>query len=388
MEKSNRYIDYCTGCGLCESELGIKFSINEKGYSVPNLSEKDFEFCEKVCPCGGKNISSSTPWGDSNGIYYAWSNDAAVRKLASSGGVITSLCIYLIENHIVDGIIQTRACISPVYETETIVSSNVKEIKSCMGSRYSISRPIKDIHSLIQPGKRYAFVGKPCDVAALRAYMNINETIKKSIVYLFSFFCAGMPSVNAQKELMAALNVNENDCKCLQYRGNGWPGYATAICNNNISSSITYDESWGKILGRDVRRICRFCFDGIGLSADISCGDAWYLGDDGKPDFSEGNGRNVVFLRSEKGKEIFERCLRECVLCGERQTEKDLKYIQKYQYERRTTMIAKIAALYMERKTIPSYSYRTMIKLARRSSLRRQLSIFKGTLERCKSGKI
>ena len=248
----------------------------------------------------------------------------------------------------------------------------------------SDERHKKQLHQ----GKHYAFVGKPCDVAALRSYTEMYSELKESIKYMFSFFCAGMPSTAAQHQLLSSLGVNEDDCSGLNYRGNGWPGYATARCKDGSVRQMTYDESWGKILGRDVRRICRFCFDGIGLSADISCGDAWYKGKDNKPDFRENNGRNVVFLRTKSGQEVFEECLNSGEITGGKHMEDELQFIQKYQFDRRNTMISRIAALRICRKPYPLYSFANMKELAKNASLRLHLSILKGTIQRCRTGKI
>ena len=89
--------------------------------------------------------------------------------------------------------------------------------------------------------------------------------------------------------------------KSLRYRGDGWPGYATATQYDGKVFKMDYNTSWGQILGRDIMKMCRFCLDGIGEMADISCCDAWYLTNDNKPDFSEADGRNAVFCRSKLG---------------------------------------------------------------------------------------
>ena len=122
-------------------------------------------------------------------------------------------------------------------------------------------------------------------------------------------------------------------CISLRYRGNGWPGYATVQKIDGKCNKISYNESWSKILGRDVRKSCRFCIDGIGSLADISCGDAWYLLKNNKPDFSEHKGRNIVFSRTRKG----ETLLNDAVQGGFIHTEEykelnNLKLIQKYQF--------------------------------------------------------
>lgn len=115
--------------------------------------------------------------------------------------------------------------------------------------------------------------------------MVIKPQLKETIPYLFSFFCMGLPSESAQIKLLKKLECKE--CKSLDYRGNGWPGFATAIDKDSKVHQITYDESWGEILGRDLMPVCKFCIDGIGEMADIACGDAWYLTSENTPDFSE-----------------------------------------------------------------------------------------------------
>ena len=60
-----------------------------------------------------------------------------------------------------------------------------------MGSRYSISSPLANIKELIKDGEKYAFIGKPCDVLALRNYSKINSDMDKAIIFYLSFFLRG-----------------------------------------------------------------------------------------------------------------------------------------------------------------------------------------------------
>lgn len=57
-----------------------------------------------------------------------------------------------------------------------------------------------EIKNLVETGKKYAFVGKPCDVSALRMLqVRKIEPWTEQITYMFSFFCAGQPSEDANK---------------------------------------------------------------------------------------------------------------------------------------------------------------------------------------------
>ncbi len=391
-EKINTYKKMCSGCGLC-AEQGVKFHEDEKGFSVPELQDENLEFCKQVCPASkvaAKKTEATSIWGHAESVFLGFSKNDEIRFKASSGGVTTSIAIYLLENKLVDGILQCGVCEDDPFNVQLCCNTDVEEVKKCMGSRYITSSPLLNIFDLIEPGKKYAFIGKPCDVIALNNYREKNAILKESIVYLLSFFCAGIPSKTINKSLVEKMGCKLSDLCKLVYRGNGWPGYAIATDNSGKEYSMTYNDSWGKVLGRDVRTYCRFCLDGVGEQADISCGDAWYITKDNKPDFSEHQGRNVVFARTKKGEQL----LKDIAAYGAIELiqydnyMEELSIIQVYQKLRRTTVKGKIMALRMTNKPYPTWDRSTINKLSRFGGLRKNLSMFKGTVSRIKEGKI
>lgn len=50
---------------------------------------------------------------------------------------------------------------------------------------------------------------------------------------------------------------------------------------------MSYNESWGNILGKYLQKRCKICPDGIGEFADIVCADAWHGDKSGYPNFEE-----------------------------------------------------------------------------------------------------
>lgn len=387
--------EYCTGCGLCKSACAMEFRIDSKGFKIPQIeTERQEEFCKNVCMVTGRpsdQFSVDNVWGNSKSVFLGWSGDERIRLHASSGGVLTSLCCYLLDMGLVDGIIQTMSDTNIPYGTKTVISKSVDQVKQCMGSRYATSSPLENILDILKKEETYAFVGKPCDVAILRTYLNQHREYQEKIKYMLSFFCAGQPSEKAQLKLLQQLGCNNlKECKSLQYRGNGWPGFATAIKCDGTKSTMSYNESWGKILGRDVRKCCRVCLDGIGELADIACGDAWYLSSDGKPDFSEGIGRNVIFARTESGNMLLKEALEQeyIVLQDYGNYVDELKKIQKYQFDRRVTMQTMITAMKLAKKNVPCYNKKVLRELSRNASFIKKIKRFIGTFKRIKQGKI
>lgn len=362
--------EYCSSCGLCASVFDSPLEKDSKGYFHPNLDKMSTEEANnvaKVCPATShyeKDLDGSM-WGKYYNVYLGNSKDKSIQYKASSGGILTSVAMYLLDFKKVDGVIHTAVQEGSPYQTETVLSTTSQELISRSGSRYAISSPLLTIKQYLDSDKKYCFIGKPCDVVVLRNYLKMHPEYSEKIPYMLSFFCAGLPSNDAQKKLIHELGFHENEVETLRYRGNGWPGYAKAIAVDGAENELDYNKSWGNILGRDIMKICRFCLDGIGELADISCGDAWYLNEDGSPDFSEHDGRNVIFARNENGDSLL-RDAYENGFIEVRQYENidELNNSQYHQYSRRATMLGQISGMRIMRKSVPLYDRNLLIKYA------------------------
>lgn len=378
--------EYCIGCGLCKSEQSVEVSTEKNGYLKPQFEETDGmeKFLRNVCPVNGMARVEGTGdvWGESKGVFAAHATDDGIRKKASSGGVLTALAIFLLEKNYVDAIIQVTVDEKVPTETQCQVSTTREEVLACCGSRYSISSPWISLSQIVDEGKKYAAIGKPCDIMALRRMKEYSHKYD-NILYLLSFFCAGLPSKQANERLLKELGCDKENCKSLTYRGNGWPGYATAIDNNDKEYVMEYSKAWGGILGRDVHPFCKVCMDGIGLAADISCGDGWYVTRDQTPDFTERDGRNIVFVRTGIGEKIYKDAVKYgAIESADWEEIGHLEIIQKYQFTRRTTMKDKICAYKLFFKTVPYYDKRMLKKLSQKGNYKERLRIFLGTVKR------
>ena len=380
--------EFCCGCMLCSSVDKATLTKDAKGFYHPQSGDE--EFLKSVCPCYGNQLAqmdSSQIWGKHIAAYYGWSSNNEVRYKASSGGILTEIASYLLETKKVDYIIQTGADLDEQTKTVTRISATADEVKNCCGSRYAISHPL-DVIGKLDLSKKYAFIGKPCDVTALRNYIKIKPKVGESIKYILSFYCAGLPSEKAQEELLRQLNVSKADLRQLQYRGDGWPGYATAIDTNGESHSMDYNSSWGKILGRDVMKVCRFCLDGVGELADIACGDAWYLTADNKPNFTEADGRNIVFARTQCGDDLLKEISAKGLIELQSANLNELRYSQTFQLERRASMAAKLLALKIMCHPAPKYNKSALKLYKKELPFNRRTKLFLGTIKRIIKGKI
>ena len=126
---------------------------------------------------------------------------------------------------------------------------------------------------------------------------------------------------------------------------------------------MSYSESWGEHLGRDVQWRCRLCVDGTGAHADVSVGDFWETDDRGFPLFSEADGRSVAIARTERG----ERLLRDASEAGYvalRPVDPDaVAAIQPLQTDRKLTLAARLIGRRLAGRSVPRYSGYGLVRL-------------------------
>ncbi len=392
MKKDKMYRDYCTGCGLCKSFLGVEFEIEKDGFTKPIFEQEGvLEFCENVCPASGKHVlkQDDTTWGKYIHVYKGFSANQEVRYKASSGGMITSIAMYLLQEKMVDGIVQIGENDSNPFLTESFVSTSVEEIMERCGSRYVLSSTLENIIQVFLRGGKYAVIGRPCEIIALKNFLELNPQYNSQVYCTISFFCAGSPSVNASIKLAKELGVEMNDVKRIRYRGFGWPGRATVYDKNGSEASMNYIDSWMNILGRDIRKICKFCTDGVGEFADISCGDLWKT-KDCKPIFDETDGENIIFTRSEIGENILNGAykMKYIEISDYEMDISDLTYIQPNHANRKRILYPKMLGLKLTGQMIPQYNMLGLKKYSKNLSFFSKSRITIGTIRRVLQGRI
>lgn len=381
----------CAGCGACSRVSDkVVMEVSGRGFYRPRLEEaldqRENKIFGTVCP-GISIIKPNTQtedslfWGAVLECCDVQATDSDILQNSSSGGGVTALANHLLGLGFIDGVIHTCPAENNI-DTVTVVSRCKEDLMKAMGSRYCPSSPLNNIKNIIEENKRYIFIGKPCDVVALRSLMAVYDDLKESITLLVSFFCAGVPSQNATKELVRKMGVDENNLVKLRYRGDGWPGYAIASDLSGNTGKLSYQDSWGKVLNKDLQSRCRICIDGIGEGADIVFGDAWETDSKGYPTFNERVGRSLALARTDVGV----RMLASCVDSGSlKRFERDintLDKLQNYQLERRGSVASRKLAFFILGMPTTSYIRYPLIKLLMSIGLRKNIKYFVGTLKR------
>ena len=393
MYKKVKYIvskQACLGCGLClKSGTKSSMKLYNDGYYHPSEDASIDEQMQKYCP--GYGIKQTRKkYKETEYIYgpivapviTGHITDEDINYKASSGGVITGLLITLLRNKLVDAVLQVRQSKKDPTLSEPFLSTSEEEVIECMGSRYAPCSLFEHLDEYLATNKRLAVVGKPCDIAALKAYMKIYPQKTKNIIYTFSMMCMGLPSHNATKELIRFLGAENKHIINLRYRGYGWPGKAMIETSDGNIKECTYIQSWGAILGRDTLFRCKLCPNGFGEFADISCGDAWYCKNDEPVFNNKEKGRSFIFMRTESGKKLVEKAIESHIITTDSYNLNEMYLIQKSQYQRKTNLLGR----YLIYKMLINPSFKIkgfyLMKLAKISGIEMFIKDARGFLGR------
>lgn len=388
--------DLCNGCGLCASLFYAKVSmcINPEGFLRPiqheELESKEETLFAKSCP--GINVEQkrlqnhnyNTIWGPIKNLLVGHATDEEVRFRGSSGGGISGFAQYLLSEKIVDFVLHTGASQYSPLHNDTTRSLNRSDIIHKAGSRYSPSSPLIEIKKYLAEDRKFAFVGKPCDIVGLKNYLHECPQHKDKVVVFISFMCAGIPSINGTKEILNRFNVNINDVKSIQYRGEGWPGKFKVVDRKNNEHKISYNESWGTVLNRHLQFRCKICPDGTGEFADVTFADAWEESENGYPSFEEKAGESLIITRTTVGQRLIKEAIgKNFLVIQERRIDPNvLEKIQPYQAERKKAIIPRLIAMRLMQRQIPIYNWQVLFQSTKKLSLLKISKNFAGMVKR------
>lgn len=367
----------CSGCGACALlDAGLRMDLDNEGYlrpfrhrpAEPTGRQSDtVKAFDRACP--GMRVQAQRPPGSRRDAqlgpvvqaWEAWASDPETRHKGSSGGTLTALSAWLLQAGHSALVIGAQGNPQNARRTVTVRITSREEALAASGSRYA---PVSNAAHREALAPDTAFVGKPCEVSALRALSTGNRDDAESPI-LLSFFCAGTPSQNSTGQLAEKLGVSEGDgIVDLRYRGNGWPGEFSITRTDGSIQTASYADSWGKYLGPSTQWRCKICPDGIGESADITAGDFWRTDAQGYPLFADQAGISALIARTERGRDLVLEAAAAGILTLVPLDLKALIKVQPLQRKRRSTLFARLAGVVAAGGRIPHFAGFGLFRMA------------------------
>ena len=313
----------CTGCGTCAAicpKDAIKLVINPaKGIYIPRINETKCSqcgICFEVCP--GHSIDfkqlntdifakqqGDILLGNYFKCYTGYSTDYDIRYNSASGGLVTQLLIFALEEKIIDGALVTRMKKDNPLEPEPFIARTREEIIEASKSKYCpvpANIALKEILDS-KEGEKFAVVGLPCHIQGIRKAEQINKKLKESIVLHLGLFCNHGVNFTGTQLFLEKSGVKKEDVAKFNYRGQGWPGNTLIELINGSKKANHFFNYWTypSLYFFTVER-CFFCSDALCELADISFGDAWL------PEFSVDKiGSSIVISRNKVSEELLRR---------------------------------------------------------------------------------
>lgn len=311
----------CTGCGACYSacQRGGVSLVNIESVGIrPRFDSSRCASCTEclsICPgytvdseqikgVPSKQTEADHEFGPALAIWEGYAADPEIRHKASSGGILSALALYCLEQEDMAFVLHTGMNEAEPWMNQTVQSRTRQDLLSRTGSRYAPASPCEGLAAVEQSDRSCVFIGKPCDTTAAMALRRQRPELDQKLGLVLTFFCAGTPSTKGTLNLINELAFSTSDVGEVRYRGVGWPGRFRVHSKDRIrEGSLSYEESWGQLTRYRPFR-CNICPDGLGRVADISCGDAW----EGYGDSTD-SGRSIVIVRTLRGQEILHRAI-------------------------------------------------------------------------------
>ncbi len=357
----------CIGCGLCQSILGkekISIEMTDKGRLEPReinpLSNEDLDKVKKICPgvivegLPKKEVSNDskfdTLWGYYNSLFYAWSTDEQIRFQSSTGGLLNGLSLYLLESKKVDFILHTAGDPEQPMRSIPRFSYTKQELLSCESrSRYGPASPLSKFNEALDTKKNFAFVGKPCDISAIRQLSKTDERVNKQCKFLLTLVCGGSTEFTKSQDFIKSFNVKEEELETFRYRGFGNPGRMYIKTKDGREHDREYNSFWGEESTWRVHFRCKICPDAIGESADIAALDTWRGGSPKEED----EGYNAAIVRTQKGNDLLKEAIKAgYIQKGSNLTIADINDFQPHQVSKKKAVYAR--HLGMKKNNLPT----------------------------------
>ena len=279
---------------------------DEEGFLVPvidKLSCIGCNACVRACPHTAKNFSGE----EKNVKAYAAicrEQKGAIRRQSSSGGLFWCFAqAVLKKGGIVAGVKMSENGVCAYHS----VVDNENDLAALLGSKYvqSDKREIfRSVKEYLRRGRIVLFSGTPCEVAGLVNY--IPMPLRKNL-YTVDLICHGVPSPMIWERYLAEQNMAVQGV-FFRDKTFGWKNFSLHL---QAEEKDLYEKVGDNLYMRGflehlyLRESCYNCrYKGLDRVADITLGDFWRV-QDFLPEYDDDQGTSLLFIYSEKGKELF-----------------------------------------------------------------------------------
>jgi coenzyme F420 hydrogenase subunit beta len=307
----------CNRCGGCVSFCSAdRIGALEMGKDgLPRYANREHclecGICYLVCPQTHhlkeevrEKFGWSEPIGLCQDVLSARATDPEVQKVATDGGVVTGLLLFMLESGMIDGAIVSER--TGLFDRRAVVATSRDGLLSAAGSHWA------ETSHLAQVGTEYstyvsiiptirelapksviklAVVGTPCQIEAIRKMQVLRILPADVVTFTVGLFCMQSFALNElmEKDFARKHQVNMNDVARVNIKDD-----FMLKLKSGITLHIPLEE-----VETIARPACLACTDFANEYADVSVGGL------GSPD-----GFTTTLIRTIGGKRVFTEAVR------------------------------------------------------------------------------
>jgi coenzyme F420 hydrogenase subunit beta len=309
----------CNRCGSCVGLSGgkIVFENKEERYLPQIIESLDAETMQTILQaCSGKAFDfpgnrghffgNETPSHIYTGAYreisIGFCTDPAIRLNAASGGIITSMLVYLLRTGEIDGAVVLGMSKEKPWLTQPYIATTETEILASAQSKYIISSINEILPEIGEFKGKLAYVGLPGQVQSIRALQRIDHPWVRNIKYVFGPFYGNTLHFSSVRSFMRSYGEHDyTQIQKLYFRHGEWPGnMRVELASGRVLQLKKFHANY--LIPFHIVKNSLICTDLTNEFTDVSGGDAW------APVYEErGKGFSMIIARSEKGEALLQK---------------------------------------------------------------------------------
>ncbi len=299
----------CTGCSACESicpKQCITMTEDREGFDYPLVDSEmcvNCHLCEKICP-----VNRQINHQFDNYTVCIQNNDEIIRSKSSAGGSIGAIYSIVFDQHgIVFGVGFDEGNVARFMSAENMEECFSKKLLASKYVAAELDGVFSKVKTELESGRLVCFVGLPCQVAGLNAYLDH----KPDNLWLIDLVCYGVPSRKLYRKYLQFLELTYKE-KILDVRfrdksfGYSAPTMCIELKNGKVKSQNCAVKSYLRCFFNDIssRPSCYECpFKSVDRISDITIGDMRSVYKF-VPDMDDDLGTTVVYVHSARGERI------------------------------------------------------------------------------------
>lgn len=311
----------CHRCGSC---VGVcpagTFATDPDGYPRVVADCIHCNICVRCCsghtvdyPALGESLygpagySFGSLMGPVRAAHIGCAAEPEVRRLGSSGGLVTGLLLHLLKSGMIRGALVAVEDPADPSLGKGIIARTPAQIREAAQSRYTTTPSFAALFEIRDEPGPFAVVGLPCQIHALRHLQRLDPRWRERIPLVIGLLCHySLPALGTRESarLVAPPGARLQHTRYRQRGERGWP-------HNTLEMTFSDGTRWRAPYGpAQVFNVlaraaplgrCLMCLDAASEFADVSVGDPWIRNERGEWKYEDPDGWSSVLVRTPAG---------------------------------------------------------------------------------------